>query len=94
VTVGLAESDSAVTLAVTDNGPGIPPAQIPNLFERFSRGDSSRTRATGSTGLGLAIVHAVVTAHHGTVSVESRKGHTEFTVTLPRATQFATPGIS
>jgi two-component system OmpR family sensor kinase len=94
VTVGLAESDSAVTLAVTDNGPGIPPAQIPNLFERFSRGDSSRTRATGSTGLGLAIVHAVVTAHHGTVSVESRIGHTEFTVTLPRATQFATPGIS
>ena len=94
ITVGLAESDSAVTLAVTDSGPGIPPAQIPNLFERFSRGDSSRTRSTGSTGLGLAIVHAVVTAHHGTVSVESRKGHTEFTVTLPRATQFATPGIS
>jgi len=94
VTVGLAESDSAVTLAVIDNGPGIPPAQIPNLFERFSRGDSSRTRATGSTGLGLAIVHAVVSAHHGTVAGESRKGHTEFTVTLPRATQFATPGIS
>jgi two-component system OmpR family sensor kinase len=94
VIVGLAESDSVVTLTVTDNGPGIPAAQISTLFERFSRGDSSRTRATGSTGLGLAIVHAVVTAHHGTVAVESRKGHTEFTVTLPRTTSLAQPGVS
>ena len=93
VIVGLAESDSAVTLTVTDNGPGIPEAQISTLFERFSRGDSSRTRATGSTGLGLAIVHAVVSAHRGTVSVESRKGHTEFTVTLPRSTSLAQPDI-
>jgi len=94
VTVGLAESDSAVTLTVTDNGPGIPAAQIATLFERFSRGDSSRTRATGSTGLGLAIVHAVVSAHRGTVAVESRKGQTVFTVTLPRAASVTTPGVS
>ena len=84
VTVGLTETDSTVVRTVTYNGPGIPAAQIPTLFERFSRGDSSRTRATGSTGLGLAIVHAVVTAHHGTVEVSSRKGRTVFTVTLPR----------
>ena len=83
VTVGLSETATDAQLTVSDNGPGIPAAQLPTLFERFSRGDSSRTRATGSTGLGLAIVHAVVTAHHGTVDVASRKGRTVFTVTLP-----------
>ena len=61
---------------------------MPELFERFARGDSSRSRGTGSgagsTGLGLAIVKAVVTAHHGTVSVTSHPGRTTFTITLPR----------
>ena len=73
---------------MTDNGQGIPPDLVPELFERFARGDSSRSRGTGSgagsTGLGLAIVKAVVTAHHGTVSVTSRPGRTTFTITLPR----------
>ena len=46
-------------------------------------GDDARTRTEGSTGLGLSIVHAVVTAHHGTVSVESEPGNTRFTVRLP-----------
>jgi two-component system, OmpR family, sensor kinase len=55
------------------------------LFERFARGDSSRSRASGSTGLGLAIVQAVVDAHRGTVSVSSRKGNTTFRVELPLA---------
>jgi two-component system OmpR family sensor kinase len=84
VTVGLSETATDVQLTVKDNGPGIPARQLPTLFERFSRGDSSRNRATGSTGLGLAIVHAVVTAHNGTVDVESKKGRTVFTVTMPR----------
>jgi two-component system, OmpR family, sensor kinase len=53
------------------------------LFERFARGDGSRSRATGSTGLGLAIVAAVVEGHHGTVTAESRPGDTRFTVRLP-----------
>ena len=78
----------AVQLSVTDNGQGIPPDLVPELFERFARGDSSRSRGTGSgagsTGLGLAIVKAVVTAHHGTVSVTSHPGRTTFTITLPR----------
>ena len=70
-------------LNVTDNGPGIPDGLRPDLFERFVRGDSSRSRAAGSTGLGLSIVAAVIAAHHGTVSVDSRPGQTRFTVTLP-----------
>jgi two-component system OmpR family sensor kinase len=74
----------AVQLSVTDNGPGIPPVLLPELFERFVRGDSSRSYAAGSTGLGLAIVKAVVAAHHGTVGVTSRPGRTSFTIVLPR----------
>ncbi len=74
-----------VQLSVTDNGPaGIPADLLPELFERFVRGDSSRAYAAGSTGLGLAIVKAVVAAHHGTVSVTSRPGRTSFTIVLPR----------
>jgi two-component system OmpR family sensor kinase len=74
----------AVQLNVTDDGPGIPADILPDLFERFVRGDSSRSHAAGSTGLGLAIVEAVVTAHQGTVSVTSRPGRTSFTIVLPR----------
>jgi two-component system, OmpR family, sensor kinase len=75
------------TLTVTDNGPGIPPALQPTLFERFVRGDTARTHtpagATTSSGLGLAIVDAVTTAHGGTVHLDSHPGHTQFTITLP-----------
>ena len=85
VTVGIASRGHSVDLTVTDNGPGIPRKDLATLFERFTRGDASRARATGTTGLGLAIVNAVVAAHGGTVSVESRKGKTVFTVTLPAA---------
>ncbi|MET4922325.1 sensor histidine kinase, partial [Streptomyces sp. PSRA5] len=75
---------------VMDDGPGIPPALLPHVFERFARGDASRTRAPGaaadSTGLGLAIVRAVVTAHGGDVRVRSEPGRrTVFTVRLPAA---------
>jgi two-component system OmpR family sensor kinase len=53
------------------------------VFERFVRGDSSRSRSAGSSGLGLAIVHAVTAAHGGTANVTSRPGETRFTITLP-----------
>ncbi|MEG0029113.1 MAG: ATP-binding protein, partial [Aurantimicrobium sp.] len=85
VQVVLEKHDENVLLKVIDNGPGIPQEQMPELFERFTRGDASRTRATGSTGLGLAIVNAVVQAHHGTVTVTSEPGKTMFTVNLPAA---------
>ncbi|MER5846930.1 ATP-binding protein [Streptomyces sp. NPDC002012] len=72
-----------VTLEVQDNGPGIPPELLPHVFERFARGDASRSRHAGSTGLGLAIVQAVVAAHGGRVEVASVPGHTVFAVHLP-----------
>ncbi|MFC9910490.1 sensor histidine kinase [Streptomyces sp. NPDC127197] len=68
---------------VQDDGPGIPPELLPRVFERFARGDSARSRATGSTGLGLAIVRAVASAHGGAVTVDSVPGRTVFTVRLP-----------
>ncbi|MFJ2610180.1 sensor histidine kinase [Streptomyces sp. NPDC091279] len=68
---------------VEDNGQGIPPELLPHVFERFARGDSARSRATGSTGLGLAIVQAVASAHGGAVTVDSVPGRTVFTVHLP-----------
>ncbi|MEV8069464.1 HAMP domain-containing sensor histidine kinase [Streptomyces sp. NPDC085995] len=68
---------------VQDDGPGIPAELLPRVFERFARGDSARSRATGSTGLGLAIVQAVATAHGGAVTVDSEPGRTVFTVHLP-----------
>ena len=76
---------ASAMITVTDSGPGIPAALQPEIFNRFVRGDSSRSRGAGSTGLGLAIVSAVVGAHQGTVEVQSRPGRTEFTVRLPGA---------
>jgi two-component system, OmpR family, sensor kinase len=80
-------------VSVTDNGPGIPPDLLPDLFERFTRADTSRSRATSasSTGLGLAIVDAVVAAHGGAVLVASRPGRTSFAIALPRLTEPAWP---
>ncbi len=80
---------SQAELIVADNGPGIPAELQPAIFERFVRGDTSRSRTAGGTGLGLAIVHAVITAHHGTVSVTSQPGQTSFVITLPVGRQEA-----
>jgi two-component system, OmpR family, sensor kinase len=73
----------AAVVSVTDNGPGIPAELQPAVFERFVRGDTSRSRAAGSSGLGLAIVHAVTAAHGGTATVTSQPGETRFTIELP-----------
>jgi two-component system OmpR family sensor kinase len=83
VTTRLSTEPAHTVLQVIDNGPGIPAALKSEVFERFARGDTSRSRKGGSTGLGLAIVSAVVKAHNGTIAVNSSPGHTEFTVRLP-----------
>jgi two-component system OmpR family sensor kinase len=79
-------------ITVTDNGPGIAPDLMPDLFERFTRADTARSHAadadaTGhSTGLGLAIVDAVVTSLGGAVLAVSRPGMTRFSIVLPTRT--------
>ena len=83
VTTRLESDGSQAVLSVCDNGPGIPEQLQSEVFERFARGDTSRSRKGGSTGLGLAIVSAVVKAHHGTITLQSAPGRTDFTVRLP-----------
>jgi two-component system, OmpR family, sensor kinase len=84
---GVMPAGAQVELSITDDGPGIPPELLPDLFERFSRADTSRARdleaAGTSTGLGLAIVDAVVAAHGGGITVSSRPGRTRFAIFLP-----------
>lgn len=76
-------AEDFAAIDVHDDGPGIPDQVRSVLFERFARGDNSRSRAQGSTGLGLAIVRAIVAGHGGTVTVASRPGDTVFRVLLP-----------
>ncbi|MGD8193153.1 sensor histidine kinase [Herbiconiux sp. P18] len=77
-----ADGRPSIALAVADDGPGIAPELVPELFERFARGDSSRSRRSGSTGLGLAIVSSIVEAHEGSIDVDSSPAGTTFTVHL------------
>jgi two-component system phosphate regulon sensor histidine kinase PhoR len=73
------------TLEVMDDGPGIPPEDIPRIFERFYRVDKGRSRELGGTGLGLSIVKHIVESHGGTLHVESRLGvGTRFVIRIPR----------
>lgn len=83
VTLALHATTDAAVLRVFDNGPGIDQTLQSEVFERFARGDTSRSSAKGSTGLGLAIVAAVVRAHRGTIAMRSAPGSTTFTVDLP-----------
>ncbi len=83
VTVSATTAPDGVRILVHDDGPGLPETLADNAFERFSRGDSSRTRASGGAGLGLSLVSAIAQAHGGRASVQTRAGDTTFTVLLP-----------
>lgn len=84
VTLALKQHDNGSTeISVANDGPMIPLELQASMFQRFSRGDTSRNRTGGSTGLGLAIAHAIVTAHGGTLSATSTPQATTFTVLLP-----------
>ncbi|MFJ9807319.1 sensor histidine kinase [Streptomyces sp. NPDC101158] len=84
VTARVRTAPGHALVEVEDDGPGIPGELLPSVFERFARGDASRSRHAGSTGLGLAIVRAVTLAHGGEVTVSSAPGRTLFAVRLPR----------
>jgi signal transduction histidine kinase len=77
-------ADGRATVTVEDHGVGIPAEDLTHIFERFYRGDPSRTRSTGGFGLGLAIAKALVEAYGGTIAAESTPGKgTRMTVELP-----------
>jgi len=84
VSVKLGTQQGLAVLTVSDTGPGISAEDLPHVFERFYRGDRSRTVSNGNAGLGLAISKAIVEAHGGTIEVlsEPEIGST-FTITLP-----------
>lgn len=76
--------NSAVEISVSDTGPGIPPEDLPHIFERFWRKEPSRSRSTGGSGLGLSIAKELVEAHGGTIEVQSTVGKgSTFTVKIP-----------
>lgn len=86
VTLRLQKEQEKAVLTVHNTGEQIPAEQIPHLFERFYRVDSSRTRAQGGYGLGLSIAQSIVQAHHGKISVQSGPKGTTFAVILPLGT--------
>ena len=86
VVVSVQSVDGYVRLQVADTGTGIAAEDLPHLFDRFYRGDKSRSRRGGGAGLGLAIVRQLVIAHGGQISVDSRDGAgATFMVVLPTA---------
>jgi heavy metal sensor kinase len=88
VIVGVGKSGNKAELTVTDTGPGIPPEDLPHIFERFYRGEKSRTRSKDGKGfgLGLSIVYWIIQNHEGNIDVNSTAGKgTTFCVTLPLA---------
>ncbi len=81
------EGDGTVLVEVTDTGSGIPPEDLPHVFDRFWRAEKSRSRRTGGSGLGLAIVRKLVEAHGGTVDATSVEGEgSTFVLRLPGTT--------
>jgi two-component system phosphate regulon sensor histidine kinase PhoR len=95
VTVSAALRDGELSISVTDQGPGIPAAHLPRLFERFYRVDKARSREQGGTGLGLAIVKHIASVHGGRAEVESRIGRgSTFRLVLPMAALAATEPAS
>ncbi len=88
IRVSVGFRDGAAAFAVEDEGQGIAPADIPHVFERFYRTDTSRARQTGGTGLGLSIAKWIVDRHGGRFEVVSREDiGTRFTMLLPAQTQ-------
>jgi two-component system OmpR family sensor kinase len=86
VSVRLSRAGDTATLEVADRGPGMTPEESASVFERFYRGDPSRSRTSGGTGLGLSIASAIVRAHGGEITASSSPGEgASFLVSLPLA---------
>jgi signal transduction histidine kinase len=84
VRVTAVQEKQTIHLSVIDSGPGIAPVDLPYVFDRFWRGDKSRSRHSGGSGLGLAIVKQIAELHHGQVTVLSpNKSGAIFTISLP-----------
>jgi signal transduction histidine kinase len=85
IVVTASSGRAGTRLTIHDQGPGIPPEDLPHVFEQFYTADKSRARGPTGTGLGLSIVRRIVDAHLGRITVRSDpETGTEFAVFLPR----------
>jgi two-component system OmpR family sensor kinase len=87
VRLTISQADDWVVLSVADGGPGLSSDVVPRVFERFYRGDPTRSRGTGGAGLGLSIVSAIVESHGGEVEASSNGSGATFEVRLPARPQ-------
>ena len=85
VSVSLERDDDQVTVRITDQGPGVPEAQLDRIFDEFYRVDSARTRESGGYGLGLSIARRVIQGHGGRIRAENTGSGLAVSVTLPTA---------
>jgi signal transduction histidine kinase len=93
VSIGVLRQNGHAKVTVSDTGAGIPPNDIPHIFERFYRADKARTRENGGSGLGLAIAKWIVDAHKGDIQVKSSPGAgTRVAVSLPAIDEPPKPG--
>lgn len=83
IDISAKQQDKNIVITFTNQGNPIPQAKLETIFEKFYRLDSARSTNTGGAGLGLAIAQEIVTAHDGTISVESNPENTTFTIKLP-----------
>jgi len=77
------KSENQAQIVFSNSGEGIPRKDLPHIFERFYRGEKSRSRSSGGAGIGLAIVKQVIEAHGGLITAESPPGQTKMTLSLP-----------
>lgn len=85
ITLGLTGNDEVIQVSVHDTGPGIPAADLPHLFQKFYRVDSTATRTIGGTGLGLFICRKIIELYDGRIWVDSKVGEgSTFYINLPR----------
>lgn len=87
IVVSINQVGKMIRFSLSDNGDGIPPEDLPHIFDRFYKADKSRTRSETGSGLGLAIARQIIRSHGSDISVKSSNKGSEFAFTLPSVSQ-------